>query len=128
MKLKFLLILPTLAVTAAAPGQTPVAVGSASYASFPPAYKSKTDTHDGCRASNIESKQLWVDESVSRPLPTNDWWTDLLNSRYADALWSLPAMVHPSAGGVTVNYPKTWSDDGTELKWKSGLTAGAVDF
>lgn len=128
MKLKFLLILPALAVTAAATGQTPVAVGSASYASFPPAYKSKTDTHDGCRASNIESKQLWVDESVSRPLPTNDWWTDLLNSRYADALWSLPAMVHPSAGGVTVNYPKTWSDDGTELKWKSGLTAGAVDF
>lgn len=68
MKLKFLLILPALAVTAAATGQPPVAVGSASYASFPPAYKSKTDTHDGCRASNIESKQLWVDESVSSDL------------------------------------------------------------
>lgn len=68
MKLKFLLILPALAVTAAATGQIPVAVGSASYASFPPAYKSKTDTHDGCRASNIESKQLWVDELVSSDL------------------------------------------------------------
>lgn len=55
MKLKFRLILPALAVTAAATGQTPVAVGSASYASFPP-------------ASNIESKQLWVDELVSSDL------------------------------------------------------------
>lgn len=108
--------------------QTPVSVGRGSYASFPPAYESATAEHGGCKAALNETKQLWVDELPGRPIPTNDWWTDLLNEPFADALWSYPQMIHPSQDGVTVNYPTYWNENGTEVKSSSYITISAKDY
>lgn len=108
--------------------QEPVAVGCGSYAAYPPTYKSRTDAHDGSWATMLETSRLYLDERPSTPIPTNDWWTDLLHSRYANALWSLPTLVKPSAEGVAVHYPSYWIENGTEVKSRTSLTIGAESF
>ena len=84
--------------------QVPVQVGGGSYASFPPLANGRTDAHGGDLSTFMQTKKLWVTERDGEPIPTNDWWTGLINAPFADALWSYPAMVHPSETGVTVNY------------------------
>lgn len=110
----------------------PVKIGGGSYASCPPAYKSRTNDRGGSWASYIETMNLYADELSSsgsaRPIPSNDWWTNLMVSRFADALWSYPQMVKPSAAGVTVNYPSYWSDNGTEVKSRSNVRVSGADF
>ena len=118
------------ALTAAmlADAQTPVAVGHGSYASEPPAAKSRTSEHEGCYAGLMSTAKIYLDEKPGRPIPTNDWWTDLLYSRYAGALWSYPQMLHPHEGGVDVNYPSYWNENGTEVKARTKVTVGADGF
>ena len=111
-----------------AAGQKPVAAGSGSYAEFTPLSKGRTDEHGGDQSVLMQSKKLWVTERAGRPIPTNDWWTGLINAPFADALWSYPAMVHPYDGGAVVNYPTYWNDNGTEVKWRSSLTVSPVGF
>lgn len=113
---------------AAAWGQTAVAVGKGSYASFPPTYKASTPDHNGFNATRVEGKRLYADERKNQPLPTNDWWTDVINSRYSGALWSLPQMLHTSEAGVTVNYPTRWNDNGTEVLPTSSIRVGGRNF
>ena len=64
---------------AQAPGP-PVAVpvGKGSYASFPP-----PDTGKG--VADVLDKPLFVDNPSNKPLPTNQWWTDLLVDRRASS-------------------------------------------
>lgn len=113
---------------ATAAAQAPIVVGSGSYAASVPTYKSRTAQHEGCRSMAVETQKLWMDHDGERPIPTNDWWTDLINNRFAEALWSLPAWVGTSEQGATVNYAKEWSDNGTELTSKSSVTIGASGF
>jgi endoglucanase Acf2 len=114
--------------------QDAVQVGNGSYASYPPLSKGKTSAHSGDNSTYMLTKKLWLNESTTepdgsrRPIPTNDWWTDLLNEQFADALWAYPQMVHPSASGVTINYPSYWNDNGTEVKWNSSIQVQGVDF
>lgn len=117
-----------------ASAQEAVQVGRGGYAAYPPTAKGLTSEHSGDKSQLMQTKKLWVNETHTmadgnrRPLPTNDWWTDLLNEQYADALWSYPQMVHPSAEGVTVNYPSYWIDNGTEMKALSSVTVGGKAF
>lgn len=109
--------------------QAPVQVGAGSYASCPPGYKSKTDAHDGFNAHAVEGRALYADEAEGMPLPTNDWWTDLMVNRYSGALWSLPQMLYTGADGVTVNYPTYWYEgNGTEVKSRTSLRVTGRDF
>lgn len=126
-----------LLIPALLPAQEAVKAGRGSYAAFPPTYKSKTPDHGGFQATMIESKELFLDESVKlpdgsrRPIPTNDWWTDLLNNRFSEAMgafWSYPAMLRTQPQGVVVNYPSYWYENGTEVKSRSSLTVGARNF
>lgn len=116
------------------PAQNAVNVGRGSYAEYPPTYKGRTSEHDwttGCDQSTfMQNKQLWVTEDPTnpRPIPTNDWWTGLLNAEFADALWSYPQMVHPDANGITINYPTYWNENGTEVKSKSSISVGGTKF
>lgn len=128
MRRTFLITIISLTAAAALPAQEPVAVGRGSYAAYPPTYKSRTDAHDGSWATMLETSRLYLDEKPSTPIPTNDWWTDLLHSRYANALWSLPTLVKPSAEGVAVHYPTYWIENGTEVKSRTSLTVGAESF
>lgn len=108
--------------------QQPVGVGSASYAAYPPAYKAQTADHAGFNATKMMTRKLYVDEKEGQPLPTNDWWTDLMVSQFSGALWSYPAMVRTAEEGVTVCFPTRWSDNGTEVLPDSWVRVGGVKF
>lgn len=116
--------------------QVPVRSGSGSYASAPPYYKAKTETGSpGFNATAMLSREIFVDELPSvhfdgveapgRPIPTNDWWTDIINNRFSGALWSYPAMLKTSTYGVEVYWPSYWADSGKEIKSRSHLTVSA---
>jgi endoglucanase Acf2 len=113
-------------------GQQPVKIGKASYAAYPPAYKASTDQHSGFNASWMLTRKIYADETDAngnaRPIPTNDWWTDVLNNEFSGALWSYPAMLKTAAEGITVAYPTHWNDNGTEVKSDSWLKVQGAKF
>jgi len=86
--------------------QTVVHCGKGSYASEPPAVEG-----DGPCA--MLSREIYVmGEATNRPVPTNDWWTDVLISRFAGDLWAYPLVVSADEQGVNVFWPQTFKDDG----------------
>lgn len=122
-----------------ASAQTPLQIGGGSIASFPPTYKAKTtESNEGFNATQMLSRKIYADELPSfndgglevpgRCLPTNDWWTDIINSQFSGALWSYPAMLSTSETGVKVNWPSYWADAGKEIKSNSNLTVSAKDY
>jgi len=115
-----------MSVTASA--QNPVRAGMGSYAAFPPTYKAKTSGQNGFAATRIDGKKQYADKNAGQPVPTNDWWTDVIASRYSGALWSLPQMLHTGPDGVRVNYPTRWSDNGTEVLPTSSISVGGRSF
>ena len=112
--------------------QQPVTVGRASYAAYPPPYKESTAQHPGFNASKMLTRRIYADETDRagnpRPIPTNDWWTDIINNQFSGALWSYPAMLSTSPDGVTVAYPSHWNENGTEVKPDSWLRVQGVRF
>lgn len=130
-----LMAVPAFCVSA----QTIVRVGAGSVASAPPTYKAKTTPGGpGFNATAMLSRKLYIDEEAARhdgmfevpgrPIPTNDWWTDIINNEFSGALWSYPAMLHTSEEGVEVNYPSYWADMGKEIKSRSSVTVGGYRF
>lgn len=120
-------------------GQVPVQFGRGSIASFPPGYKAKTtDSNSGFNASAMLSRRIYADEepgvmqgsleAPGRSIPTNDWWTDIINSQFSGALWSYPAMLKTSEAGVEIYRPSYWADQGKEIKSNSHVTVGAKDY
>ena len=73
-------------LTRAAVAQVPVPVGSGSYADRPP-------LSEGDGPQLMLSREIFVQPGEKRPIPTNDWWTDLLVSRFAGDLWAL-SLIH----------------------------------
>lgn len=122
------MLLGLSAIGGQAMGQTVERAGRGSYASTPPAYKAQTSEHGGCQSSKMLTRKIYCDEQAGRPLPTNDWWTDLINNRYSGALWSYPAMLSTGERGVTVAWPSYWADAGKEMKSKSRVTVGGRNF
>lgn len=128
-----------LFLSAAASAQSPVSIGDGSYASFPPTYKAKTQPGGpGFNATAMLTRKLYVDELPAtqsgpikipgRPIPTNDWWTDIINSRFSGALWSYPAELHTSDAGVRIDWPSYWADFGKEIKSKSNIIVGGRNY
>lgn len=128
MKLNYSLCAAMALMPLASFAQSIIQAGSGSYASTPPAYKSKTDQHDGFNAGLMLSRKIYCDERDGRPIPTNDWWTDIINNRFSGALWSYPAMLHTSDSGVRIDYPSYWADEGKEIKSLSSVTVSALTF
>jgi hypothetical protein len=93
--------------------QTVVPVGSGSYASFPPAAQNTADTN---LYPFVFSRHIYVSPDNKRPIPTNDWWTDLLFSgKGAGSLWVSPMVVHPENAGVRMYFPNSFASDGGNL-------------
>ena len=97
------LILPGL--HAAEP--TAISLGAGSYASFPPA-------HEGATPTAMLDRPIYT-ETTHRPIPSNDWWTDLLVSRYAGTMWALPFGVAANSGGLALYYSTNWNNNGRTL-------------
>ena len=105
--------------------------GDASYASYTPWSKARTFDADGKvvrrgdQSRIMQNRPLYLVDKKSFPLPTNDWWTDALVSRWTGNLWSYPAKVVIGASGVRVAFPTYWIDNGTEVKERSAVVVGA---
>lgn len=109
--------------------QQPVPVGGGSYASYTPLYKSRTSERNGDQSRLTENRKLYItDKNDGKPIPTNDWWTDLLISQYSGNLWSYPQVVNAEEYGFFVAYPREWEPTGRELKWKSQIKVSGEKF
>ncbi len=101
--------------------QEAVSVGKGSYAAFPPKHedfenRDGKDTDVG-KITKVLEKELFVGgDMVGQPVPTNQWWTDLIMSRYAGDLWAMPLMVNAEADRVSVYQPRDWNADGTHME------------
>ena len=122
--------------TATSWAQEPVVVGQGSYAEYSPLSKSRTTEHGGDQSQYMQFRRLYIKEQADRPIPTNDWWTDLINAdrgrsgqELTGHLWAYPQYVQGMKYGLDVHYPKYWVDNGTEMKAQSKLRiTGGPDF
>ncbi len=109
--------------------QSPIQVGKGSYAAYTPLYKCKTDEHSGDQSRKMEQRTLYItDENENKPIPSNDWWTDLLVSQYSGNMWVYPQVVNSEDYGIYVAYPREWNTEGTELALKTQLEVRAKGF
>lgn len=130
MKIKKLIsVIAFVAGSFSLTAQQPVAVGSGSYAEYTPLFKSATDQHGGDKSRIMETRRIYVsDKKKGEPVPTNDWWTNLLVDTYSGNLWTYPQVVKAEGYGIFVAYPNHWSDDGCEMKWDTQLTIKGRKF
>lgn len=122
--LTILMAMPAIGLLA----QEPVQVGKGSYAAYTPLAKSKTDEHGGDQSMYMQYRNLYIVEEAGVPIPTNDWWTDMINGdrgrsgkEVTGHLWSYPQYVQGMKYGLDIHYPKYWVDNGTEMKAQSKL-------
>lgn len=109
--------------------QQPISVGTGSYAEYTPLYKSRTEEHAGDQSRLMETRTLYMtDKNQGKPIPTNDWWTDLIVAQYSGNLWAYPQVVNAEEYGFFVAYPKNWTADGREMTWNSQLEVLAKSF
>lgn len=121
------MLLMATATTALA--QNAISVGKGSYAEYTPLSKSKTEEHGGDNSQYMQYRKLYIREQADQPIPTNDWWTDLINAdsersgqEVTGQLWAYPQYVQGMKYGIDIHYPKYWIDNGTEMKAQSKLT------
>lgn len=123
---RLLLSLAALAATALSPAQAqirppvpqvPVAVGAGSYASAPP-----TD-NDATRYDFVYRDPIYVAANKKNgPMPTNDWWTDLLvRGKNAGLLWATPLVVDPEPDGVKFNFPNSFNAGGGDMLYGGNM-------
>ena len=109
--------------------QSPIAIGSGSYASFPPLEESRSSLHGGCQAYQMEHRPIYIVDSLQgRPLPSNDWWTYALVNPWTGKLWAYPALVWADATGISIAKPSYWEPTGCEMKWNDPLTITTLAF
>lgn len=87
-----------------------VPVGAGSVAAFPP-----YEEADGEFQGFALNPPLTVVVEPDRPLPTNDWWTQLLTQPFNSTLWSEPQSLSIRRTGLEVRANGTWNADGTSL-------------
>lgn len=129
MKKTCLLIFSILAAQCAL-AQTVVPVGKGSYASYAPLSKSRSDEHGGDQSRYMQYRPLHITERPGQPIPTNDWWTDMLKDTqtYSGHLWSYPQYVEAQSDGIDVVFPDYWIQNGTEMKPTTRFHLTAKDF
>ncbi len=112
-----------------------VSVGKGSYASYTPLINCRSTIHipdaygfTGDQSQYMQYRKLYVEEREGQPIPTNDWWTNLITEKYSGNLWSYPQMIRAQRTGLEIQSPSFWIDNGTEMKSNTVLTVGGTDF
>jgi endoglucanase Acf2 len=79
----------------------PAANQLGSYAAQPPdaALNSVGDLFDRVYNTNY----YWINPPANAPVPTNDWWTNLLVSQFAGDMYAYPQKINDSASGVAIS-------------------------
>lgn len=133
--LRNLLTATALTVAVFVQAQQLVPVGRGSYASYTPLANCRSTRHavewgnyKGDQSDWMQRRTLYINERDNQPIPTNDWWTNLITEPYSGHLWSYPQMVQAQEGGIDVQRPSYWIDNGTEMKSNTVLTVSASDF
>lgn len=110
-------VAPLLALACAATAEA-VTCGAGSYApNVPEKWQKALD------------RELFMKPHPGQALPTNDWWTDKLLSRWGGSLWAYPARVRcDEHGGVTVDFPGEWNKDGTAMVAQERVRVSGKDF
>ncbi len=131
---KNLLTMVLLVAGMTAWAQEPVQMGKGSYAAYAPLSVSHSSSHSGDQSQYMQYRELYINEQAGVPIPTNDWWTDLINAdrertgqELTGHLWSYPQYVQGMKYGLDIHYPKYWIDNGTEMKAQSKLTVRCGD-
>ncbi|WP_146244258.1 discoidin domain-containing protein [Curtobacterium sp. MCBD17_032] len=110
------------ATRAAGPAADGVRVGDGSYAPTPP-----TTITDSADVQETLDQRLYIDPSqAGEPVPTNQWWTDLLVSEYSGDMWAYPFVSSNSAAGTKVTIPTRWNSDGTAMRLEAPVTVGGT--
>jgi endoglucanase Acf2 len=110
--------------------QTPVTVGSGSYASSTPASEDIDWNEDGVGDifPFINTQPIYVQSGETRPIPTNDWWTSLLVEPYSGQLWAYPLMVDADEFGPSIYFPTTFNANGDNLLPGTALQVKATGY
>ncbi|MCR5077172.1 MAG: discoidin domain-containing protein [Prevotella sp.] len=125
---RLVMTLTALIATSLVMAQRPVTIGQGSYAEYTPLIKSKTDTHGGDQSQFMQYRKLYIHEQPGQPIPTNDWWTNLITERYSGHLWTYPQFIQAQDYGIDIQWPSYWISDGTEMKSNSVLKIGGQNF
>jgi len=121
MKNFFCLLAVSLGVEWAS-AQSVIPVGAGSYASYPPPQANA--------GSLPTTAPAYVVTNSGAPMPSNKWWTDLINSRYAGNMWAQPLTVSADAQGLNLYNPTTWVPSGTapQLALNAQITIRGQSF
>ena len=118
-----------------AQAQQVVPVGKGSYASYTPLELCYSIDHtpgdygfQGDKSRDMQYRKLYITERPGQPIPTNDWWTNLITEPFSGHLWAYPQMIQAQRQGVDIQRPSFWIADGTEMKSNTILTVGAERF
>lgn len=128
--MKQLYLYTSVLLIIAAHAQSPVQVGSGSYASFPPASENVDWNNDGVMELDyfVNDKPIYVSDGETRPIPTNDWWTSLLVEQYSGLLWAYPLMIDAESYGAHIHFPNSFVSDGSNIEYGGGLRIKAEGF
>lgn len=103
--------------------QNVVKVGKGSYASYTPLNMCYSEDHTpnaygwkGDKSRWMQTRKLYLTERENQPIPTNDWWSNLMTEQYSGHLWSYPQMLQAQSTGLDIYQPSFWISDGTEMK------------
>ncbi len=96
--------------------QQAVPVGSGSYAEYPPEHEDIVDGQDVNMVTGFLNRELYIHASkTGEPVPSNDWWTDLIFSQYSGNMWAYPLTVSTNNTGLNVYFPIAFSPSGTDM-------------
>lgn len=96
--------------------QEAVPVGAGSYAEYTPEHEDFINGEDVDLVSSFLNRELYIHPSkAGEPVPTNDWWTDLIFNQYSGNMWAYPLTVQANSEGVDVFFPVEFSASGTDM-------------
>jgi endoglucanase Acf2 len=106
MSLKYFVgMLATVWAAAAVPAQNVISVGAGSYASYPPSQANA--------GSLPTTAPTYLATNSGTPVPSNKWWTDLIEHQYAGNMWAQPLTVSADAQGINIYNPVNWVPSGS---------------
>ena len=115
--------------------QEVVTVGKGSYASYTPLSICRSEYHvpgdwgfQGDQSKYMQYRTLYLHERAGQPIPTNDWWTNLITQPYSGRMWSYPQFVQAQRYGVDVQWPSQWMENGTEMRSNTTVSVKGIGF
>ena len=135
IKRKALGVLLAAATALTLHAQEVVNVGKGSYAAYTPLSICRSDYHVpgdwgfvGDQSKYMQYRKLYLHERDGQPIPTNDWWTNLITQPYSGRMWSYPQFVQAQRYGVDVQYPSQWMTNGTEMRSNTTVSVKGIGF